>query len=120
MIKIKRLLKSFSYAGKGLVMTFREEQNMKIQFVSALAVLALAGYFRINRLEWVMLIFVIGLVMLMEIANSALERVTDVLKPRLNSYVKEIKDIAAAGVMLSAIIAVIVGLIIFYPYIMGL
>ena len=62
------------------------------------------------------LIFVIGLVILMEIANSAIERVTDVLKPRIHDYVKEIKDITAAGVMVASFIALIIGAIIFWPY----
>ena len=51
----------------------------------------------------------------MEIANSAVERVTDVLKPRIDGYVKDIKDIMAAAVMLSSLAAVIIGLIILGP-----
>ena len=117
MIKIKRLVKSFRYAIKGLVKTVREEQNLQIQGSIALIAIILAIYFKIDRLEWALLIFVIGLVILMEIANSAIERITDVLKPRINGYVKEIKDIMAAAVMLASIVAVIVGLIIFWPYI---
>ena len=58
----------------------------------------------------------IGLVILMEIVNSAVERVTDVLKPRINGYVKEIKDIMAAAVMLASLVALIIGVIIFWPY----
>ena len=80
-------------------------------------VIVLALFFQINRLEWILLIFVISLVMLMELANSAVERIADILKPRIDDYVKEIKDIAAAGVMLSSFVAVIIGLIIFFPYI---
>lgn len=117
MIKIKRLLKSFRYALKGLKKTLKEEQNLQIQSVIALAVISLAFIFRVKRLEWIVIIFMIGLVILMELANSAVERIADVLKPRINSYVKEIKDISAAAVMISSIIAVIVGLIIFWPYI---
>jgi diacylglycerol kinase len=64
-----------------------------------------------------MIIFAIGLVIIAELVNSAVERITDVLKPRINGYVKEIKDIMAAAVFVSALIAVIVGLIIFVPYI---
>ena len=117
MINIKRLAKSFKYAFQGLVKTFREEQNLKLQTGIALLAVILAIFFRISRLEWCFLVFTIGLVILMEIANSAVERITDVLKPRINSYVKEIKDIMAAAVMLSSIVAIIIGLIIFFPYI---
>lgn len=56
------------------------------------------------------------LVFLMEISNSAVERITDLFKPRINTYVKEIKDIMAAAVMLSSFGAVLVGLLVFGPY----
>jgi len=115
-IRAKRLLKSFSYAFRGLVKTFLEEQNLKIQTTVGLAVLMLALFFRITRLEWVSLVLAISLVILLEIVNSAVERITDVLKPRINSYVKEIKDIIAAGVLLASISATVVGIIIFWPY----
>ena len=116
MIKIKRLYKSFTYAFRGLGKTLKEEQNLQIQSIAGLVVIILGWYFRIEVEEWLILILVIGLVILMEIINSAIERITDVLKPRLDSYVKEIKDIMAAAVMLASVIAVTVGLIIFLPY----
>jgi len=116
MIRVKRLLKSFTYAFRGLFKTLREEQNLQIQSIAGLVVIILGWYFRIEVEEWLILILVIGLVILMEIINSAIERITDVLKPRLDSYVKEIKDIMAAAVMLASVIAIIVGLIIFLPY----
>ena len=116
MIKIKRLYKSFAYAFRGLGKTLREEQNLQIQSIAGLVVIILGWYFRIEVEEWLILILVIGLVILMEIINSAIERITDVLKPRLDNYVKEIKDIMAAAVMLASVIAVTVGLIIFLPY----
>jgi len=78
--------------------------------------LFLGFYFEITRTEWIFLVLAIGLVLLMEVLNSAIERVVDVLKPRIDDYVKEIKDIMAAAVMLASVVAVIVGLIIFIPY----
>jgi diacylglycerol kinase len=117
MIKIRRLLKSFQYAGKGLIKTFREEQNLRIQTIAALIALALGLIFSLDRREWAILILTIGLVVLMEITNSAVERITDILKPRIDNYVKEIKDIMAAAVMFASLLAVLVGLIIFWPHI---
>ncbi len=117
MIRFKRLGKSFIYAIKGLVKTFQEEQNLRIQTVIAIIVVILGFCFGISEIEWIILILIIGLVILMELANSAVERITDVLKPRINDYVKEIKDIMAAAVMLASIISVVIGLIIFIPYI---
>ncbi|MEA3449750.1 MAG: diacylglycerol kinase family protein [Patescibacteria group bacterium] len=116
MFKIKRLIKSFSYAHKGLLKTLHEEQNLKIQIFVAFIVLILAIYLHLSRLEFVILIIVIGLVILMEIANSALELVTDILKPRLDIYVKEVKDIAAAAVLVSSLLAIAVGVLIFWPH----
>jgi len=119
MIKFRRLLKSFNYAFRGLFKTFREEQNLQIQTIIGLLIVATAWFFRVSCFEWCLLILAISLVVLMEIVNSAVERITDVLKPRINSYVKEIKDIMAAAVMLASITAVIIGLIILGPYLVG-
>jgi len=117
MIKIKRLVKSFRYAVKGLAKIFREEQNLKVQSFAGLLAISAAAYFHITRIEWAVIILMIGLVILMEIINSAVERVADILKPRIDSYVKEIKDITAAAVMLASIISIIVGAIIFVPHV---
>lgn len=119
MIRIKRLFKSFIYAFRGLAKVFKEEQNLRLQAIAAFFIVFFAWYFSIKPLEWALLIISISLVILMEIVNSAIERATDVLKPRINSYVKEIKDIMAAAVMFASFAAIIVGLIIFWPYIIA-
>ncbi len=116
MIRLGRLLRSFGYAVKGLTKVFREEQNLKIQSILSLITIILGIYFRINAYNWTLLFLVIGLVLITEITNSAVERITDVLKPRINSYVKEIKDIMAAAVLLSSLAALAVGAIIFLPH----
>jgi diacylglycerol kinase len=116
MNKIRRLIRSFYYAFRGLFKTFREEQNLKAQTVFGIIVIIVAPILKVSPLEWCALVIVIGMVIITEIINSAIERVTDVLKPRLSDYVKEIKDIMAAAVMLSSITAIVVGLIIFWPY----
>jgi diacylglycerol kinase len=120
MISMKRLFKSFTYAFRGLVKTFREEQNLRIQTTIAAGVAIAAWYLDVSRLEWCILILTIGMVILAEIINTAIELVTDVLKPRINGYVKIIKDVMAAAVMMSSIAAVIIGIIIFWPYLSGL
>lgn len=117
MVRVKRLYKSFVYAFRGLRKTFKEEQNLQIQSFFAFIALILAIILHISKIEWIFIILAIGLVMLMELINSAVERVTDVLQPRIHDYVKEIKDIMAAVVLFSSIIAFIIGLIIFIPHI---
>ncbi len=117
MIRFKRLLKSFHYALKGLAKTFKEEQNLHIQTFLGLVAVVSGMHFRLGRLEWAVLAITIAMVLVTEVVNSAVERVTDVLKPRINVYVKEIKDIMAAAVMLSSLSAVIIGIIIFWPHV---
>jgi len=120
MIKFNRLLKSFAYSIKGLTRVIREEQNLKIQLIAGAAALLLAWLLAIKTWEWAVLIIMITLVFLAEVINSAIERVTDVLRPRINDYVKEIKDIMAAAVMITALASIIVGILIFLPHIMGI
>ncbi len=120
MINIRRLFKSFIYASRGLVKVFKEEQNLRVQFIASLAVIGLARYFSVSRIEWIILILIIGIVMLMEIVNTAVELITDILKPRINGYVKNIKDVTAAAVMMSSIMAAVIGIIIFWPYLRDL
>jgi diacylglycerol kinase len=116
MIRFKRLLKSFSYAGRGLAKVFREEQNFKIEVFAALLVVLAAILVGISFLEAAILALTVGLVLVMEVVNSAVEAISDSLKPRLDIYVKRIKDIVAAGVMIAAITAIVVGSLIFIPY----
>jgi diacylglycerol kinase len=111
-----RLFKSFTYAFRGLFKIFREEQNLQVQSISAIIIIALGFIFQIKPLEWCAILICIALVILMETINSAVERMADLLKPRIHSYVKEMKDIMAAAVMIAALLAIAVGLIIFVPY----
>ncbi|MFA6393624.1 MAG: diacylglycerol kinase family protein [Patescibacteria group bacterium] len=119
MIRVKRLAKSFTYAFKGLEKIFREEQNIRIILFLALGAIVLGVYLRISRIEWCVLVIALTLPLLMEIINSAVERVADVLKPRIDKYVKEVKDIMAAAVLFASISALVIGVIIFLPHILG-
>jgi diacylglycerol kinase len=116
---MRRIAKSVGHASRGLVMAFREEMNIKIHVIISLVVIAAGIYFNISATEWLVLILTIVLVMSLEIINSILERVIDIIKPSVNQYVKEMKDMIAGSVLLAAIAAVVVGLIIFVPKILG-
>lgn len=118
MICVKRLFKSFQYAIRGIRRVIREEQNIRLQIFLASIVAFMAYYFDVTRVEWIFLVSVIFLVFLMEVVNSAIERITDALKPRISTYVEEVKDIMAGAVLLASFLAIIVGLIIFFPYFM--
>ncbi len=117
MFNFRKIIKSFRYALKGLVLVFKEEQNFRIQIIAALAVFILMFVFETKNWEKVALILVISLVLVLELINSIFERVVDILKPRVHFYVEAIKDIMAAAVFLASLTALAVGLIIFIPYI---
>lgn len=119
-IKIRTLKKSFSYAWKGLRYTFRYEQNFRIQLALSVLVVVLMFLFHVRASEAVALIFVMMFVLILEIVNTIFERFIDILKPRLNIYSEIIKDMMAAAVFLASFGALVVGAIIFYPYLLTL
>ena len=75
---------------------------------------------KINHYEWSLLIIVTGIVFLTELLNTSLESLSDIIDPEWNEQVKKAKDYAAAAVLISAIISVIVGGLIFIPKILDL
>ncbi|MCX6745571.1 MAG: diacylglycerol kinase family protein [Candidatus Parcubacteria bacterium] len=119
MIRIKRLFKSFKYALTGLNKVFWEEQNFRIDFIIAIIILWLAVFLKIMVWQFIILVLIIALVLILEIINSIFERFVDLLKPRIHEYVKDIKDMTAAAVFIGALASVIIGILIFLPYIVA-
>jgi undecaprenol kinase len=116
-IKVRTLKKSFSYALKGFKYAWKHEQNFRLQSYAALFVVVLMLVLQVKAWEAVALIGVIIAVLVLELVNTVIEKFIDLLKPRLHHYSGVIKDLMASVVLLSSIGAVIVGVIIFYPYI---
>jgi diacylglycerol kinase len=113
MLSRRRLWKSFRYAQHGLKRVAHEEQNFAVELFIGLLAVILAILLKFGFIEWAILLLTIGFVLLAELLNSAVERVSDLLKPRLDIGVKEIKDIMAASVFVTAVIAVAVGCLLF-------
>ncbi len=116
MIDIKKFIKSFKFAIEGLVHLFKTEQNFKIEILGVLVVSILIIYIQLTAIETVILIMVTASVLVMEIINSVLERLLDILTKRKSKNFKILKDTMAAAVLLNAIVAVIVAIIIFGQY----
>ncbi|MEO5500957.1 MAG: diacylglycerol kinase family protein [Ginsengibacter sp.] len=112
---INKMLKSFVYAFNGLWLLLKEEQNARIHFVASVIVILAGFYFGLNAYEWMAILFSIGLVITVEIINTAIENIADFISPGKNEHIKTIKDISAAAVLISAIVAVSIGLIVFLP-----
>jgi len=110
-------LNSFKNALKGLKKVFKEEKNFQFHVIIAIIVVLLSIYWQLAAWQWIIILLLITLILVLEIINTIIERFIDILKPRIHSYVKDIKDMSAAMVMVSTIAAVIIGLIVFLPYI---
>lgn len=113
-------LNSFKYAANGLKVLFKEEHNSRIHFAAAIMVIMAGSFFGISKLEWVSILFAIGFVFSMELLNSAVENISDIVSREKNSFIKKAKDQAAAAVLISAIVSLIIGSIIFIPKIIHL
>ncbi len=111
-----RSILSFKYAFEGLVAALKEEPNLKIHFVAGLIVIAAGFYFNISTFDWIILITMIGLVISVELTNTAVEAVVDYLIKEQHPGAKIAKDISAAAVLTVAITSSIVSLLIFLPY----
>ena len=117
---IAKRLKSFTYAFAGLKVLFKEEHNAWIHLFATVCVLVVGILLKISPLEWVAVVFAIGLVFGFEIINTSVENIADFICPEWDDRIKRIKDLAAAAVLVSAITAAIVGLIVFVPKIWAL
>lgn len=120
MISLKRLLHSFIDAARGLYFTFKNEQNFRVQILISAGVVAAMIYFPLKSWERILVVLMIIMVLTMELLNTALEYYADLLKPRLHHYVRVVKDIMAAAVLLTALGSLIIGIIIFYPHLINL
>ncbi|MFA6338679.1 MAG: diacylglycerol kinase family protein [Candidatus Paceibacterota bacterium] len=113
---IKGRKESFVNAGRGIWVFLKRTHNAWIQIASSVVVVFLGFYFEITNLEWVLLVFAIGLVFVAEAFNTAIEIDIDLTSPEYHPYAKDTKDVAAGAVLISACIAFIVGLLIFGHY----
>ena len=109
-------LRSFRYALRGLSQVLRKEINFRIHLAAAITAIALGVYFNISRNDWLVIILCIGLVMALEVVNSAVERLVDLVSPQKNEQAKRIKDMAAGAVLIAALCALIAGTFVFLPY----
>lgn len=110
-----RRIKSFIHALNGIKMAFKEESNFRIHVVATIVVIGAGLYFKLSTTEWLAIIIVIGLVLLTELLNTAIENIADFISPERHEKIKTIKDIAAAAVLISVIVALMAGLLIFVP-----
>ncbi len=116
MENLAKFFKSFGCAFRGLKYVLKNEQNFQLEIVVGVFVTMLMYIFDIRDWQKVVLFLVIFSVLVIELINTIVERMIDILKPRVHPYAQLVKDVMAAVVLITSIGAVIVGFIIFWPY----
>jgi diacylglycerol kinase (ATP) len=112
-------LRSFSNAFRGISFMLRTQHNAWIHAVATVAAVAAGSALRISRGEWLAVALAIVAVWTAEALNTALEALCDVASPEFHPLVERAKDVAAAAVFISAIGAIVIGLLVFGPRLAG-
>lgn len=110
-----RFLRSFGYAFRGIRSAFSNESNCRIQLLAAVLALFVSWYLGLSAVEWSVILLCIGLVIGMEMFNSAIEKACDRITREQDDYIRYVKDISAGAVLWASIVSALVGIIIFLP-----
>jgi undecaprenol kinase len=110
-----RRANGFRAAFSGLLRLATSERHFQLHLAAAACAIILAAFLGFSRLEWAILIVTIGLVLVAEGINSAIERAIDTTTPGFHPLAKAAKDIGAAAVLIAAIVSVLVALLLYVP-----
>lgn len=111
-----KLFQAFRHAARGILMFFRSERNGAIQVIVAVLTMMAGVFLHISTMDWVHVIMCIGAVFTAEMLNTAVEKLCDMVKPEQDPRVRDIKDLAAGAVLVTAIASAAIGGMIFFPY----
>lgn len=115
MTYIKGRIKSFNNASRGVVQLFKRQHNARLHLLAVVIVAVLGFIAKLSANEWSIILLAIGLVLLAEALNTAIEYLADEVNHEYSEKIKLIKDVSAGAVLITAIISVIIGCIIFGP-----
>ena len=111
-------IESVDHAIDGISYTANHERNFKIELFMMVAVLIAGVYFKVSKIEWLILLLTIGNVLTLELINTSIERCVDLVTKDYHELAKNAKDISAGAVLIMSIFSVCVGIIIFLPKIL--
>jgi diacylglycerol kinase (ATP) len=117
---IVKRAKSFTYAGRGLWIFVKTTHNAWVHLAVLTIAVAMGIYFDIEYIDWMLLTFAGGMVLMAEAFNTAIEIDIDLTSPEFHPYARDTKDVAAAAVLISAVAAGIIGIGIFGHYVLDL
>ena len=113
---LSKKIHNVRYALNGIKIAWQEEFSFRVQVGAALLALFLGWFFKISSSEWIILTLVMGLVFMAELFNTALEELCDKYKTDPDPHIGKIKDLSAGAVLLASFAAIVVGAIVFIPY----
>lgn len=116
MFSIAKRISSFGYAFRGLGFMLRTQHNAWIHLAATAAVIGAGAWLKISGDDWRWIILAVGFVWVAEIVNTAFEHLCDVVQPEFHVSVKAAKDVAAGAVLVAAVVAAVIGLTVFLPY----
>lgn len=109
------LYKSFGYAFQGIFNTIRTERNIKIHCAAAILVTIFGIWLQISKTEWMICFILFGLILALELVNTAVEATVDLFTEERKPLAKKAKDAAAGAVLIVAIFAAVISILIFIP-----
>ena len=109
------LYKSFGYAFQGIFNTIRTERNIKIHCAAAILVTIFGIWLQISKTEWMICFILFGLILALELVNTAVEATVDLFTEERKPLAKKAKDAAAGAVLIVAIFAAVIGILFFIP-----
>lgn len=112
---LKKRILSFKYAFTGIFVSVKSQCNLKIHIIAAIIAIILGFILKISNQEWLIISIVIGGVITAEMFNTTIEAIVDIISPEYSENAKKAKDISAGAILILAIVAVVVGIIIFVP-----
>lgn len=114
------LTNSFRAAWRGILLAIRNERTFRVMLAAAFLVIALVSTLPLATAERLTLLLLTGFVLVLELLNTMVERLVDLLKPRLSAYVRDVKDLMAAAVLVAAGFALLTAVLVFAPHIRAL
>ena len=112
----RSLSNSFKFAGRGIIRVFLCERSFRLQLLCFVLTVIAGFIFRITGTEWIFIVLAGSMVLITEMINTALEYAVDLVTEEYRILAEHIKNISAGAVLVSSLLAVVVGLIIFIPY----
>lgn len=118
-IFLQKQARSFRNAFRGIVVAIQQETHCKIHLLATIAVIVLGILLHIALNEWIVIFICISMVWCLELINTAIENIVDMVSPERQERARNIKDIAAGAVLFAAICSVIIACLIFIPKIIS-